>query len=162
MSGENVPLIDKETIYISDKMTLQAVFEEISQQLIVADLVTKDFFEHVLEREKEFPTGMDLSVVNPELPNIAVPHTEAEFVKVRRIIPVKLTHQIKFHNMIQPQEVLDAQFLFIILNNDPAGQANILAQIMNFIATTDTEVLKTVLQSENEDEIYTILSKGIK
>ena len=46
-------------------------------------------------------------------PNIAIPHTESEFVKTCRIVPVKLNHPITFHNMIAPDASFEVRFLFM-------------------------------------------------
>ena len=46
---------------------------------------------------------------------------------------------VSFNNMINPAESFQVSFLFMILNNDPEAQANILSDIMGFISTADPE-----------------------
>lgn len=153
------PLFDRDSVFISDRDQKEEVIGEVSSRLQDMGLVKDKFLENVLLREKDYPTGIDLSVVDPELPNIAIPHTEAEFVNVRRVIPVHLNREIEFRNMINPEQELKVSFLFMILNDDPEGQSNILAQIMNFVTTTPVNELKTFFKSADTEAIYNYLSK---
>lgn len=153
------PLFDKESVFISDKCRKEDVISEVSAKLQEMGLVKDKFMENVLLREKDYPTGIDLSVIDPELPNIAIPHTEAEFVNVRRVIPVHLNNEMEFKNMINPDQSLKVKFLFMILNDDPEGQSNILAQIMNFVTTTPVNELKTFFKSADTTAIYNYLVK---
>ena len=101
---------------------------------------------------------MDLSVVGSQYPNVAIPHTEANFVYKRRIVPVKLAHPVEFHNMINPTQTMTVRFLFMILNNDPEGQANVLAEIMEFLTHTPWDSLQHLFASDSPEEIFDFLS----
>ena len=152
-------LFDENAIFISKSTQKEDVIKGISDKLLKMGFVKEKFLENVLAREKDYPTGIDLSVVDPELPNIAIPHTEAEFVNVRKVIPVHLDNEIEFNNMIDPDQKMKVRFLFMILNDDPEGQSNILAQIMNFVTTTPPNDLKTFFKSTDTGAIYNFLSK---
>ncbi|WP_430616463.1 PTS system, galactose-specific IIA component [Enterococcus sp. DIV0176] len=149
-----------ETVYVSNKQTQTEVFEEVYLDLVEKELVTEDFFDHLLEREANYPTGLDLSPIDSSLPDIAIPHTESEFVKTTRIVPIKLTHPILFHHMIRPSDTLDASFLFMILNENGAEQAGMLADIMDFINSVDKKELQKFFSYEDPKEIYTFLEKN--
>ncbi|MFT8607553.1 PTS sugar transporter subunit IIA [Liquorilactobacillus ghanensis] len=159
---KNQLLFAKNDIFVSQFSTQKEVFEEISQALLDEGLVKKEFLENLMNREQNFPTGIDLSVVDPELPNVAIPHTEGEFVNIRRVIPIKLLKPIKFFNMIQPDQELEVKFMFMILNNDPDGQANILAQIMNFLTATSKENLKEFFEMQEPKEIFDFLNNNFE
>lgn len=159
---KNQMLFAKKDIFISQKIDQGRVFKEISQILFEEGLVKKEFLENLLLREKNFPTGIDLSVVDMEFPNVAIPHTEGEFVNVRRVIPIKLLKPIRFFNMIQPEQELKVSFMFMILNNDPEGQANVLAQIMQFLTSTPKRKLKEFFEMKKTDEIYKFLNNNFE
>ncbi|KRL41889.1 phosphotransferase system galacitol-specific IIA domain-containing protein [Liquorilactobacillus nagelii DSM 13675] len=159
---KNQMLFAKKDVFISDQSGQKGVFEEISKTLLNEGLVKNEFLENLVMREKNFPTGIDLSVVDVEFPNVAIPHTEGEFVNVRRVIPIKLLKPIRFFNMIQPEQELKVSFMFMILNNDPEGQANVLAQIMQFLTTTSKEKLKEFFEMKETDEIYNFLNNNFE
>ena len=73
-----------------------------------------------------------------------------------------LKHPIRFNNMVDPQKTLDVSFLFMILNNDPTGQANVLAQIMDFLAHTSVDKLMELFSLDSTKEIYDFLTENFK
>lgn len=115
-----------------------------------------------MEREHNYPTGLSLTPIDPELPNIAIPHTESTFVRTTRIIPIKLNQPLSFHNMIIPNETLSVSFLFMILNENGIEQTGLLATIMDFINTTDRSSLLAFFQCEDKEEVYHFLQKNFK
>lgn len=159
-SEKTTELVLPDAIFISKETTKEAVFKDVADQLVQKGFVKQTFLENLVQREDSFPTGMDLSVVHESLPNIAIPHTEGEFVNTRCIIPVKLMTPVSFHNMINPSASLEVSFLFMILNNDPGAQTNILSEIMGFISTTETKELNTFFSYTDKDEIYHFLKES--
>lgn len=158
MNTAQKSLFQKETVFISKGGNSKEVFQDISEQLQAKGLVKKDFLESLLEREENYPTGIDLSVINNQLPNIAIPHTESEFVNTCRIVPIKLTNSVVFKNMIQPDKELNVSFLFMLLNNSPSEQANMLAEIMDFLNSTDKNKLENFFDLKDERDIYEFLT----
>lgn len=153
-------LFEKETIFVSNESSQEEIFKQLADQLFEKGLVTEDFLNNLLERERQYPTGIDLSVIHSDLPNVAIPHTEGEFVKVRKIVPVKLTQPVTFYNMIQPDKELTVTFLFMILNDSPDEQVNLLAEIMDFLNSTDSEKLNSFFNSTDTTAIYEFLKNN--
>lgn len=151
-------LFDPKIVYVSSGTTRQAVFKEVADDLVAKGYVKDNFLDNLNSREDAYPTGMDLSVVGSQYPNVAIPHTEANFVYKRRIVPVKLAHPVEFHNMINPTQTMTVRFLFMILNNDPEGQANVLAEIMEFLTHTPWNSLQHLFASDSTEEIFDFLS----
>lgn len=110
--------------------------------------------ENLLERERNYPTGLIFHLFLEILPDIAIPHTESEYVRTTRIIPIKLTHEITFHNMISPSDQLSVRFLFMILNENGEAQAGMLADIMDFINSVDKKELCAFFKLEDTEAIY--------
>jgi PTS system galactitol-specific IIA component len=158
----NSSLFARDAVYVSDAVDRDAVFSDVYQHLLKAGYVKGNFLSHVLERENQYPTGIDTSPISKDLPNVAIPHTEGEFVNARLIVPVALKHPIKFKNMVDPSQELDVKFWFMILNNDPEGQANVLAQIMYFLSHTPVDKLNKLFNLTSTDEIYDFLVENFK
>lgn len=152
-------LFFKDTTYVSSRSTQEEVFEEVYLDLLNKQLVTEDFLASLLERERNYPTGLDLSPVSEVLPDIAIPHTESEYVRTTRIIPIKLKNEITFHNMISPSDQISVRFLFMILNENGEAQAGMLADIMDFINSVDKEKLCAFFNLENTEAIYQFLDE---
>lgn len=153
-------LFSTEAVFVSDATDSTAIFKEVSKGLFARDLVKESFFNEITKREEKYPTGIDTSPISKELPNIAVPHTEGEFVNTCLIVPVALKNEVIFKNMIEPDKNLSVKFLFMILNDNPEGQANILAQIMDFLRLTPVSKLTELFNYTDQDKIFQFLNNS--
>ena len=75
------------------------------------------------------------------------------------IVPVSLTTPVVFHNMINPEQPLEVKFLFMLLDNDPDGQAELLASVMDFLADTPANELREVFNFTDPHAIYAFLKQ---
>ena len=155
-------LFDSSLVFIEDGTDQDTIFKQVSDKLVALGAVKPDFYQHLREREKAYPTGIDMSVVNPDYPNVAIPHTEGEFVNVRKVVPIRLKQPVEFANMIDPNQKFNVSFLFMILNNDPEGQANVLAQIMDFLTTSSEKTPNRLFHAEDTATIHDILATSFK
>lgn len=152
-------LFRPDAIFIGDETTKDHLFKTIADELLDKGYVKSEFYEKIVEREKNYPTGMDISVIDKNLPHIAIPHTESEYVNETMIVPIKLNNAVEFNNMINPEEVLDVTFLFMILNDQKESQSSILAAIMDFLNNSNSEELKMFFNYESKDDIYNYLNE---
>ena len=152
-------LISKDNIYISDAKSKDELFEEIFEKLYKEGLVKENFLDKLKDREKNYPTGLDMSVVDESMPNIAIPHTDPDTCEVTRIIPVKLNNELTFSNMIDPSLDLKVSVIFMILNEDGSEQTDMLAKIMDFM--TKTESIEDLFKMDNIGDIYQFIEKNI-
>lgn len=150
-------LFSEDSVFVCNRSTQREVFTEVANRLLLNNYVSPAFLENIIEREEHYPTGMDMSVVDPELPSFAVPHTEVEYVNVRRIVPVKLVQPVEWHSMIDPSQTFDVSFLFMILNDSKEAQVGILAKIMDFVNGLGVENAKKLFSLTNTHEIYEFL-----
>lgn len=160
MPIEEMPMLFfPETCYVLDKPSQTDVLSTVSADLLHLDLVTEGFLPNLLKREEQYPTGMDMSPLGEDVPNIACPHTETEFVKVTRIVPVKLIEPLAWHNMLDPERELNVSFLFMILNADKEAQTGLLAAIMDFVNKLGADGLKEFCNLVDSAEIFSYLCK---
>ena len=153
-------LFERDCVYISNASSKEELFKEIYNKLLEKNYVNENFYEMIVERENNYPTGMDMSVVDNNLSNIAIPHTEPSTVNVTKVIPIKLKKEIEFNNMIDPSVKLNVKFIFMILNEDGGEQTNILASIMDFV--TKTEDIEKMFDSNNIEFIYEFINKNFR
>ena len=159
MSEQN-DLFFEDTVFVIDRDNQTDVFTDVANRLMLKEYVAPAFLENIIEREKNYPTGMDMSIVDPDLPSFAVPHTEVEFVNTRRIVPVKLVKPVEWHSMIDPTQTFDVSFLFMILNDSKEAQVGILAKIMDFVNGLGVDNAKKLFSMTDPHEIYEFLVKN--
>lgn len=145
-------LFRQDLIFISDLQTQEEVFTYIGDILRQKGLVKKGFTESILDREKNYPTGLDLSPVADDMPNVAIPHTEAEYCNDKAVVFTKLNRELTFRNMIDPEKELKVQYLFFIINNEKTNQTNILSELIEFM--TNREHMKRLETLKGKREIH--------
>ena len=78
------------------------IIQELSKRMKERNLVNADFQEAVLKREQKYPTGLLIGKRN-----IAIPHTEPQYVKVPCIGIATLKKSVAFHRMDACDELVD-------------------------------------------------------
>ncbi|MGA8944011.1 MAG: PTS sugar transporter subunit IIA [Thermoactinomyces sp.] len=149
-------LFSKELIFTTDLQTQEEVFKYIGDILLQKGLVRKGFTESILDRERNYPTGLDLSPVADDMPNAAIPHTETEYCNDKAVVFVKLDRGIPFRNMIEPEQELKVKYLFFIINHEKNNQSNILSELIGFM--TNREHMKKLESLTEKNEIYNFLT----
>ena len=150
-------LIEKDLIFKEDFVSLDQAFKCLSKRFLERGLVKKGYLEALMEREKNYPTGIDLTAVSQEFPNIAIPHTESQYCNATKVIVIKLERDIVSKDMMNPDKDLNVKYLFMILNKDGGEQSNILAKIMEF--ATNKENISMLAASDSLDSIYDVVNK---
>lgn len=118
-----------------------------------AGYVNKAYIESVLEREKNFPTGLPLMGSA-----IAIPHATPEGNVLKNGIAVaKLTKPVTFHSMEDPEETVEAEFVFLLALKDSGQHLEILRQM--FTSFQNPNVIQALKDSKTEVEILNIMEK---
>ncbi|MCB5936676.1 PTS sugar transporter subunit IIA [Caldibacillus thermoamylovorans] len=157
--SEIANLFKDDLIFFENVATWEELFEQVGSKLLDKNLVKPSFVEAIKERERNYPTGLDLSVVGEDTPNVAIPHTETEHCNSDQIVVVKLNNEIMFNNMIAPDKELNVRFVFFILNSQKSVQTNILSNLMGFF-TKDNNV-NHLNQLETAEEVYQYIQEKI-
>jgi mannitol/fructose-specific phosphotransferase system IIA component (Ntr-type) len=149
-------LFQENLIFRENFKNIDEAFGAMTQRFLQADLVKNSYEESIKKREKEFPTGIDLSVIGADLPSVAIPHTEREHCKVTKVIVVKLDQAISVGNMMNPsQELQNVRYLFMILNNTNSEQAGILGKIMEIVTNADN--IMALEKADNIESLYNVV-----
>lgn len=154
----NSQLFHKDLILFTDVSSQEELFTKVGEFLLQKGLVNPGYVNAVIEREKLYPTGLDLGVVGPGIPNVAIPHTETEFCNAQHVVVVRNQDDLDFHNMIAPDQELKVSHFFFILNHNKNGQTNILSNLMAFF--TQNDHMKTLSTLSSAQEIYDYLNSN--
>lgn len=85
------------------------LLSQVMETLISKNYVEPGFQQALVDREKEFPTGLQLDGYA-----VAIPHGGSQFVKKDFISLVTLKNPLKMNRMDDPEEFLEVDVLFII------------------------------------------------
>ena len=118
---ENVhKMFNKELIFVfphmEDKETL---IERLGSAAVERALVLPSFTKAVIDREKDYPTGLSTEYID-----LAVPHTDACHVIQQAIIVAKLDDPVTFVAMGSDDETVAAKYVFLLLLKNDGEQVN--------------------------------------
>lgn len=151
---------DKDLVFCLQADNKEHLFSQVADLLEKRKIVTSSYKKALIEREKSFPTGLDMEFLGKGLPNVAIPHTDIVHNLAEKVVVVRLEQSVIFHNMIAPTKEVEVSLLFFIINNSNASQTNILAQLMDFF-TADGK-LYALSKLNNSEKIFHYLSETIK
>ncbi|MFS9142003.1 PTS sugar transporter subunit IIA [Streptococcus infantis] len=123
---------DKDLVFCLEADNQEQLFDQVATLLEERKIVTDTYRLALIEREKSFPTGLDMEFLGKDLPNVAIPHTDTIHNLTENVVVVRLEKPVTFHNMIAPDKEVEVSLLFFIINNSSSSQTNILAQLMDF------------------------------
>lgn len=123
---------------------------KISDNLFVQNIVKESFTDAIVKREKKFPTGLQGSKVG-----VAIPHTDAEHVKVQAMSVAVLEKPVSFTHMGADDLEVDVSIIFMLAMNGPEKQVEMLPKLMEIFQKED--VLESIKTSNNKKNIKEII-----
>ena len=149
----------KDLVFCLEADNQEQLFDQVATLLEEKKVVTDTYRSALIEREKMFPTGLDMEFLGKDLPNVAIPHTDIIHNLTENIVVVRLKNPVTFHNMIAPDKEVEVSLLFFIINNSSSSQTNILAHLMDFFTTNGN--LENMSKLENEEDLYRYITEAI-
>lgn len=133
----------------------EEVIKIAADELYKRGIVKENFYEHVMLREKEFPTGLATDKYG-----VAIPHTDSKYVNRSQIEFISLKSLVKFKNMGNVSEDVEVTHVFMIAMSKPHEQSEILVKLMEMFA--DEELMQKMHECSSDSEYESILKeKGL-
>lgn len=146
-------MLHEDLIFLNYKTTnFKNLIEELSHILYKKGYVKESYTSAILEREKQFPTGLKTPGIN-----IAMPHTYPEHVIKPAILVATLENPIDFHEMGNSSNTVPAKLIFMLAVTDPKGHLKILSKLMSIFSQEDK--LIDLYNSTQAKEIIDKLNK---
>jgi PTS system galactitol-specific IIA component len=148
--------IEEELILVKEKISSR---EEIIRKLggILSDngYVKATYTQAVLDREVEYPTGLQARVTG-----VAIPHTDTEHVNKPAIAIATLEEAVIFNGMGMPDTKVDVDIVIMLAIHDPKQVVRILRSVIFILE--DDNALKKMQTAKSKLEIKTIMLNHIK
>ena len=148
----------KDLVFCLEADNQEQLFDQVATLLEEKKVVTDTYRSALIEREKMFPTGLDMEFLGKDLPNVAIPHTDTIHNLTENVVVVRLAEPVTFHNMIAPDKEVEVSLLFFIINNSSSSQTNILAQLMDFF--TGNGHLEALSKITEPEALYQYISEA--
>ena len=148
----------KDLVFCLEADNQEQLFDQVATLLEEKKVVTDTYRSALIEREKMFPTGLDMEFLGKDLPNVAIPHTDTIHNLTENVVVVRLAKPVTFHNMIAPDKEVEVSLLFFIINNSSSSQTNILAQLMDFF--TGNGHLEALSKITEQEALFKYISEA--
>ena len=145
--------LKKELVWLDiDYSSKENLFQEVGKKLYEMGYVKDSFANALSEREKNFPTGLATEPFQ-----VAIPHTDSIHVEKEAIACIRLLNPIKFRDVGDDENEVDAEFVFVLCILEPEKQVDILKALVDTLSSE--EIMRSIKTSENPDKVYEILTQ---
>lgn len=144
-------LVIPELVFFEESFDNQKFFfKEESKKLIELGYVTENYFEAVVEREANFPTGLSLETMS-----IAIPHTNPEFIVKPFIAAYHLKKPVVFTQMATQDVEVKSELILALGIKNPQEQVGMLSKIIEVL--NDPEFAKEYHSISNQEQLVKLL-----
>lgn len=147
--NENLILMDLELNNSTE------VFETIGGVFIEEGYCRESYVQALIDREKDFPTGINMGTVG-----IAIPHTDKSHVIKGGVAIGQLKNPVEFYQMGTNDELVQAKLIFMLAVEDPEGHLAFLQRILQVLQ--DSSVLEKLLEATDKNDILEIIKEKEK
>ncbi|MDC7227277.1 MAG: PTS sugar transporter subunit IIA [Spirochaetales bacterium] len=135
----------------SDKETALKIMAE---KLYSLGYVKESYIQAIQDREANYPSGLPMEDLK-----IAIPHTDADHVNQSIICFARLPENVEFSVMGAPEEKIPVRLISMFALKEKKKIGDLLETLIT--TYQDNEVLKALLDAENETQIYNILHENV-
>lgn len=134
--------------FANQDQLFQAMFNVMNDAGVVKD----DYLEGIIEREKEYPTGLMVGKTG-----FAIPHTDSSKVNYSQICFASLQKPVCFANMGDKNEKINVEFVFMLAMSRPHEQVETLQNLIGLFQ--DEEAINLLKKCHDEISFMEILKE---
>ncbi len=127
----------------------------LADEFVKAGVVEDNFYDGILAREANFPTGLALDEENKT--GVAIPHTDPEYVRETQLGFMTLDEPVVFHNMGDFEDEVKVNLIFMMAIKEAHGQIEMLQKLMGLFG--DDEVIRRLHEVDNFEDFYKIIEE---
>lgn len=124
----------------------------IADQLKKNGYVKDGYKEALLDREKEYPTGLP-----SDEPRVAIPHANADLVNKTTIVVITLKDPVIFKNMGDVTEDLKIKIVIGLVIAEPHSQVKVLQRIMGIVE--DEDLRQKIVNADSNEKLMNLMKK---
>ena len=147
--------IEENLILVKEKVTSrEEIIRKLGHRLYENGFVKDTYTQAVLDREIEYPTGLQARVTG-----VAIPHTDTEHVLKPAVAIATLEDPIVFNGMGMPDTEVKVDIVLMLAIHDPKLVVHILRKVIFILE--DDDALKKMRFAKTRSEIKDIMFNHI-
>lgn len=128
------------------------VFRQIGGMLVERGYCKPSYVDALIEREKAYPTGINMGSFG-----IAMPHTERTHVNKAAVAIARLKKPVLFYEMGSEDEEVQASLVFMLAVENPETHLPFLQRLMAVLQ--DQAVLDKIMRTDSREEIIQVIKE---
>ena len=149
-------LIKEELIFMNFQAdSIESLFTEVGKKLHELGYVKETYIPAIIQREKDFPTGLAL-----ENFNVAIPHTDTIHIEKPFVAVVRNQSTIPFIHMGTADMKIDIDFFFFLGIKEAHGQVDLLQTLMDRF--NNKEFVQSIKDASNKSNLYSYLKSNYR
>lgn len=147
--------LDRDLILIdSHASNSNEALEQLGLIMIQKGFANKDYVEGLLNREEEFPTGLSVEPFG-----VAIPHTDASFVKQSRIGIAILNQPVEFGEM-GGNGTVEVKIVILLGLSADSDHLKALQGVIKLIQ--NKEFVSELASSQSKEDVYKLLERNLE
>lgn len=131
----------------------QDVFEQMGGAFIKQGYAKDTYIQGLIEREADYPTGLDIDGFG-----VAIPHTPVIHVNKTGTAIATLKHPVTFHEMGgDDEDTVEARLVIMLCVDNPSAHIDKLQRIITIIQ--DKDVLAKIEKSTAPEEVIAVIKE---
>jgi PTS system galactitol-specific IIA component len=132
--------------------TRDEILKVIADAFVAKGVVKPTFYQALLERENQYPTGLPTGEIN-----VAIPHTYPEHVNEMAVGMAVLKKPVAFRNMGNPSEELQVSLVVCLALKKMDDNIKMLPSLMDFFLEESN--LKSIMTCNSAEEIMSLMGR---
>lgn len=135
-----------------DADSCEEVLHMVSSHLLGEGKVKQSYEEHLIDREREYPTGLALGDIN-----VAIPHTDYQYANTTQLLVATLKMPVEWHNMEDSDETIPVSAVVLSVFDKPEHQLEALQQIIGVLQ--NQELVARIVTSDSAQQVIELFDQ---
>lgn len=135
-----------------DADSCEEVLHTVSSHLLDEGKVKQSYEEHLINREREYPTGLALGDIN-----VAIPHTDYQYANTTQLLVATLRKPVEWHNMEDSDETIPVSAVVLSVFDKPEHQLEALQQIIGVLQ--NQELVARIVASDSAQQVIELFDQ---
>lgn len=135
-----------------DADSCEEVLHMVSSHLLGEGKVKQPYEEHLIDREREYPTGLALGDIN-----VAIPHTDYQYANTTQLLVATLKMPVEWHNMEDSDETIPVSAVVLSVFDKPEHQLEALQQIIGVLQ--NQELVARIVTSDSAQQVIELFDQ---
>lgn len=134
-----------------DAESCQEVLHLVSTHLFGEGKVKQTYEERLIDREREYPTGLALGDIN-----VAIPHTDYQYANTTQLLVATLKKPVEWHNMEDSDESIPVSVVVLSVFDKPEHQLEALQKIMGVLQ--NQELVAQIADADSAQQVIELFN----